>query len=125
MLLDEWMLPLADQDRLCIRMLIIYFRILISLLLQPCVADADIIFFILFLLSSFFFPHLISAVADWMSTILLHSLACRSEMCCAWLAGNAGPKNSSKIHHLGTIAQLCRAMSLQLRHLLSIGKKTC
>jgi len=43
------------------------------LLWLPCVADANIIF-----LSCFFFlpssslPHLISAVADWMSTILPH-----------------------------------------------------
>jgi len=39
----------------------------------PCIADADIIFlsgFFFFLLP--FFPHLISAVTEWMSTILLH-----------------------------------------------------
>ena len=29
----------------------------------------------------------------------------------------------AKIHHLGTIAQLCRAVSLQLRHLSTVGKK--
>jgi len=28
-----------------------------------------------------------------------------------------------KIHLLGTIAQLCRAISSQLRHVLTIGKK--
>jgi len=28
-----------------------------------------------------------------------------------------------KIRHLGTIAQLCRATSLQLRHVSTIGKK--
>jgi len=58
-----------------------------SWLWPPCVADADIIFLsCFFLLSSFFFPRLISAVADWMSTILLHmvwpysaNLECRSE----------------------------------------------
>jgi len=44
-------------------------------------------------------------------------------MCCTWLAGNAGPKKSPKNHHLGTIAQLCRAMSLRLRHVSTIGKK--
>jgi len=38
-----------------------------------CVADADIIFLpCYFFLSSFFIPRLISAAADWMSTILLH-----------------------------------------------------
>jgi len=44
-------------------------------------------------------------------------------MCCTGLAGNAGPKKSPKIGHLGTIAQLCQAISLQLRHVLTIGKK--
>jgi len=76
-----------------------------------------------------FFPHLISAVAEWMSTILRHirwsyaNLACRSETCCTRLAGNAGPKNSPKNHHLDTITQLCRAISSQLRHISTMGKK--
>ena len=48
---------------------------------------------------------------------------CKSEMCCTRLAGNAGPKKSPKIRHLGTIAQLCRAISSQLRHISTIGKK--
>ena len=47
---------------------------------------------------------------------------CRSEMCCRRLAGNAGPKKSPKIRHLGTIAQLCRAISSQLRHVSTIEK---
>jgi len=41
----------------------------------PSVADADIIFLpcgFYLLLSFLFFPRLVSAVADWMSTILLH-----------------------------------------------------
>jgi len=53
------------------------------LLWPPCVADADIfaLWFLLLLrllprllllLLSFFFPRLISAVADWMYAILLH-----------------------------------------------------
>ena len=46
-------------------------------------------------------------------------LECRSQMCCMRLAGNAGPKNSP----LSTIAQLCRALSSQLRHVPPIGKK--
>ena len=29
-----------------------------------------------------------------------------------------------KNHHVGTIAQLCRAISSQLRHVSTIGKKT-
>ena len=57
-----------------------------------------------FLTSSFFFfPRLISPVADWMSTILLHmallsaNLGCRSETCCMRLAENTGRKNRQKI----------------------------
>jgi len=42
---------------------------------------------------------------------------------CTQLAGNAGPKKLPKIFHLGTIAQLCWAISLQLRHASTIGKK--
>jgi len=44
-------------------------------------------------------------------------------MCCARLAGNAGPKKSPKSRHLRTIAQVCRAISLQLRHVSTIGKE--
>ena len=40
-------------------------------------------------------------------------------MCCTWLAENTGRKN----RHLGTIAQLCQAISSQLRHVSTIGKK--
>jgi len=47
------------------------------------------------------------------------NLECRFEMCCKRLAGNTGRKNDAKI------AQICRAMSSQLRHVLTIGKKTC
>jgi len=86
---------------------------------------------ILFLLSSsFLFPRLISAVGDWMSTIYFHTwcglsanLECRSEMCCTLLAENTGRKKVAKNRHLGTIAKFCRAISSQLRHLSTIGKK--
>jgi len=44
-------------------------------------------------------------------------------MCCTLLAGNTGRKNDAKTRHLGTIAQLCRAISSQLRHVSTIGKK--
>ena len=44
-------------------------------------------------------------------------------MCCTWLAGNTGCKNHAKNRHLGTIAQLCWAVSSQLRHVSTIGKK--
>jgi len=40
-------------------------------------------------------------------------------MCCTWLAENTGRKN----RHLRTIGQLRRAVSSQLRHISTIGKK--
>ena len=46
------------------------------------------------------------------------NLECRSEMCCTRLAGNTGRKN----RHFGTIAELCRAISSELRHVSTIGK---
>ena len=45
-----------------------------------------------------------------------------SDICCTWVAGNAGPKISLKIRSLGTMAQICRAISSQLRHVSTIGK---
>ena len=38
------------------------------------------------------------------------------------LAANTGRKKVAKNRHLGTIAQLCRSISLQLRHVSTIGK---
>jgi len=38
------------------------------------------------------------------------------------LAENTGRKKLPEIQHLRTIAHLCRAISLQLRHMLTIGK---
>jgi len=43
-------------------------------------------------------------------------------MYCKRLAENTGGKQSPKICHLGTIAQICRAVSSQLRHVSKIGK---
>jgi len=51
------------------------------------------------------------------------NLGCRSETCCMRLAGNTGRKKSPKIRHPCTITQVCRAISSQLRHTLTIGKK--
>jgi len=51
------------------------------------------------------------------------NLGCRPETCCTLLAENTGHKKSPKICHLCTIAQLSRAISSQLRHVLTIGKK--
>jgi len=47
-----------------------------------------------------------------------------SETCCTRLAENTGPKKVAKNRHLGTIAQFCRAISSQLKHVSTIGK-TC
>jgi len=43
-------------------------------------------------------------------------------MCCLGLAANTGRKKVAKNRHLGTIAQLCRAISSQIRHISTIGK---
>jgi len=43
-------------------------------------------------------------------------------MCCLRLAANTGRKKVAKNRHLGTIAQLWRAISSQLRHISTIGK---
>jgi len=51
------------------------------------------------------------------------NLECRSEMCCWQLAANTGRKKVAKNRHLGTIAQLRQAISSQLRHASTIGKK--
>jgi len=64
-------------------------------------------FLLSFYLSSDSFPRLISAVPDWMSTILPHNglsanLVCRSETWCTRLAENTGcknGKNSASGHH--------------------------
>jgi len=84
-----------------------------------------------YLSSSFSFPHLISAVAGCLPYLhtwcgLSANLRCRSETCCTGLAANTGRKKLSKNRQLGTIAQLCRAISSQLRHVSTIdNRKTC
>ena len=66
---------------------------------------ADHYIFILSFVLLSFFPCLISAVTDWMSDITSGSLKIQD----------------AKNHHLGTITQLCRAISSQLRHVWTIG----
>jgi len=52
------------------------------------------------------------------------NLECMSEiLCCTWLTGNTWCKNDAKNRYLHIIAQLCRAVSLQLRHVSKIWKK--
>jgi len=101
------------------------------LLWSPYVIGQTIIFlpcgFFFLLLSFFSSPNLSGRRLDvyhkltssqWTSV----NLECRSETCCARLPGNAGPKKVAKNLHLGTITQLCRAISSQLRHISTIGK---
>jgi len=89
------------------------------------------IFILWFLSSSIFFssPNLSGRRMDVYHTsthnvVLVRNanLECRSETCSTRLDGNAGPKNSPKIHHLGTIIQVCRAISSQLGYVSTIGK---
>jgi len=85
-------------------------------------------FLTFFLLSVFY--RLISAATDWMSTILPHMVwpYCEFRMQ-VWNVLHAArwkcrtQINHQKIRHLGTIAQLCQAISSQLRHVSTIGKK--
>ena len=110
--------------------------ILMEVMAALCSRCGHYIFVLWFLLAIFFlsssFPRLISAVADWVSTILPHMVwpYCEFRMQ-VWNVLHVArwkyrmPKNIGKICHLRTIAlaQLCRAISSQLRHLSTIGKK--
>ena len=106
-----------------------------ALLWPTCVAGSDIIFFALWFLLSFFLffysPNLSGRIVDVYHTSfytwcgLSANFEYRSEMCCMRLAGNTGRKNDAKNRNLGTIAQLCQAESLQLRHVSTIRNKTC
>ena len=91
------------------------------------IGQAHYIFILWFLLSIFLFfssPILSRCRSDVYHTST-HGVAlgCRSETCCMRLAGNTGCKKLPKIRHLSTITQLRRAISLQLRHVSTIGKK--
>jgi len=79
------------------------------------------------LLSSFLFssPNLSRCRLPYLHTWcdLTANLECRSETCCTRIAEYPGRKYSQKNRHLCTIAQLCRALSSQLTHVSTIGKK--
>jgi len=81
-----------------------------------------------FFLLYFFSPNLSGRRLDVYHTSthwcgLSANLECMSEKCCMRLAENTGRKNYAKNRHLCTITQLCRAISSQLSHVLTIGKK--
>jgi len=101
-----------------------------QLLWPPCVADADIIFWSCFFFLSFFLAYYQRSQIGCLGLPYFYiwcrnsaNLECRSEMCRRRLAGNAGPKKSPKIRHLGTVAQIYRATSSQSRHVSTIGKR--
>jgi len=83
---------------------------------------------IFLLLSSIFFSRLISAVADWMSTILRHmvwpyaNLECKSETCCTRFAVNTGRKKSPSQHHRSTLSDHIFATKARIDNR---KKKTC
>ena len=88
--------------------------------------------FLLFLLSSSFFFLFSSPILSRHRFDVYHTSrldmalvrrGCRCETCYTRLAENTGRKMSPKIRHLRTIAKLCRAISSQLRHASTIGKK--
>jgi len=91
---------------------------------------ADHYIFILWFLSIFFFfffPRLILAAAHWMSTILPHMVwpCCEFRMQVWKVLHVARWKyRMQKSCHLGTIAQLCRAINSQLRHVSTIGENS-
>ena len=105
-----------------------------SFLWPPCVADENIIFLpcgffcLLLFFLLFFSPNLSRRRLDIYCTSthgvdsLSANLKCRSETCCMRLAENTGHKKQRKICHLGAIAQLCRAIFSQLRHIFKSKK---
>ena len=107
-----------------------HYIFILSFLMVALCNRADHYIFILqflsifYILSFFSSPNLSDRTLDVYHTSthavgLSANLECRSEMCGMRIAENAGPKN----RHLGTIAQLCWAISSQLRHVSTIGKK--
>ena len=91
--------------------------------------SADHYIFILFLLL-LFFPRLISAVGDWMFTILQHivwrtNLECRSEMCHTRLAANTERKKSPSRHHRTTLSGHIFATKECIDNLKLLVKQQC
>jgi len=79
------------------------------LLWPPCIADIIFLPFFSIFISFFVFPRLISAAADWMSTILRHVVWpwCEFRMQVWNVRANAGPKNRKKSpsgHHCTTLS---------------------
>jgi len=92
------------------------------LMVALCNRADHYIFALWFLSSSFFLssPNLSGRRLDVYHTST-HGVAL-VRICCTRLTGNAGRKKVAKNRHLGTITQLYRAISSQLRHVSTIGK---
>ena len=97
-----------------------YCHTLITLLWPPYVIGQAIIFC---RVVSFFFFYLLLFFLAQSQRPQIANIECRSEMCCWRLAANTARKKVAKNRHLGTIAQFRRAISSQLRHVSTIGKK--
>jgi len=96
---------------------------------SPCVADADIkycscgfFFYLLLFFLAYSQRSEIGCLPPYMWCGLSANLECMSEMCCTRLAEKYMMQKLRKNRHLGTIVQLCRAMSSQLTHVSTIGK---
>ena len=111
------------------RLLLVYFHF--CLLLWPPNRASRSILVLWFLLSFFFLLFFLccSQRLDIECLPYFHTwcglsvnLECTSEMCYTQLAENTACKNYAKNCHLRTIAELCQAISLQLRHVSTVRK---
>jgi len=123
---QEWHLACKNMSKFCS---LFVFLATVSWCNMYVIGQAIIFSSWLRFLLSVFFRRLFSAVADWMSTIVAHMMwpYCEFRMQ-VWNVLHAARwkyrmQKSPKIHDLGTIAQLCRAVSSQLRHISTIAKK--
>jgi len=100
--------------------------------MAACVADVDIIFSscAFFVLHSFFLALSQPSHSQIGCLPYLHTwcgftvnVQCRCEMCCTWLGENTGCKNVAKNPHLGNMAQLCGAISSQVKARIDNPKK--
>jgi len=109
----------------------LYLCPVVSFLWPPCVQQMRTLYFCPVVSSSIFFSFLAYSQLSQIGCLLYFhtwcglnaNLECRTETCYMRLAENTGRKRSSKIRHLLTITQLCRAMSSQLRHISTTEKK--
>ena len=92
-----------------------------TIIFSSCSFFLSSIFYLFFLSSPNLSGRTLDVYHTWCG--LSANLECRSEMCGMRIAENAGPKKVAKNRQLGTIPQLCRAISSQPRHVSTIGKK--